>query len=314
MCMRWKRRFGLMLVLALLAGLSPVGAEEDEMFLTGLSEDDRAAVRAQPTQQPPAAQVNQTAPDMLETQAHDEADEKAGEEASGQAEAGANEASGAYGGYTAMSEPGVWHYPIPYELLTDTNDLIRLVNEDSLLDEKYKPRDLVRVKARKVSYDPMELRKEASEALSVMFEDAEIQGVMLYALSAYRSYGTQATMHYNRLKANNGVDDRAVAMAGASDHQTGLGADVIGKAFIGERLTSAFTRSKEALWLAEHCWEYGFVVRYPDEKQEITRIIYEPWHLRYVGLEVAAYMMNNDLCLEEFTEEWQAEVAAFEGR
>ncbi|MBO5571043.1 MAG: D-alanyl-D-alanine carboxypeptidase family protein [Clostridia bacterium] len=57
--------------------------------------------------------------------------------------------------------------------------------------------------------------------------------------------------------------------------------------------------------MAEHCWEHGFIVRYQKDKEEITRITFEPWHLRYVGVQVACYMRDHHLCLEEFTEEWE---------
>ncbi|MDR3050420.1 MAG: M15 family metallopeptidase [Oscillospiraceae bacterium] len=218
-------------------------------------------------------------------------------------------------GYTPMSMPGEWYYAVDYDTLlgAEKNRYIELVNQDHLLDSRYKPKDLVNIRVRKTSYDPIQMRKEASEALTTLFEDAASQGITLYALSGYRSYSTQRTMYYNRLEAHNGVDDKAVAYPGASDHQTGLGADVINKGSIDAKLSTRFVGTKEALWLGAHSWEYGFVVRYPEDKKDITGIIYEPWHLRYVGLDVAAYIANNNLCLEEFTVEWEAEKAAYEG-
>ena len=61
--------------------------------------------------------------------------------------------------------------------------------------------------------------------------------------------------------------------------------------------------TKEGKWLQENCWDYGFIIRYQEDKEEITKIIYEPWHLRYVGVQVAQYMHENNLSLEEFTQE-----------
>ena len=119
-------------------------------------------------------------------------------------------------------------------------------------------------------------------------------------------------MYYNRLKKNNGKDDGVVAYPRSSDHQTGLGIDVINKAGIGKKFTEAFGKTKEGKWLAENCWDYGFIIRYQKDKEEITEIIYEPWHLRYVGVQVAQYMRDNNLCLEEFTQEWQSAVAEYE--
>jgi len=121
-------------------------------------------------------------------------------------------------------------------------------------------------------------------------------------------------MYYNRLNKNNGKDDGVVAYPGSSDHQTGLGIDVINKAGIGKKFTEAFGKTKEGKWLAENCWDYGFIIRYQKDKEDITKIIYEPWHLRYVGVQVAQYMHANNLSLEEFTQEWNQAVAEYESR
>ena len=205
-----------------------------------------------------------------------------------------------------------WTYPISYELLT-TSEYIVLANKQSLLDENYIPSDLVKdLKCRKISYDPIQMREVAADALCALFDAAEEDGIYLYAHSGYRSYRTQNTMYYNRLKKNKGKDDGVVAVPGSSDHQTGLGIDVINKAGIGKKFTEAFGDTKQGKWLAENCWDYGFIIRYQEDKEEITEIVYEPWHLRYVGVQVAQYMRDQNLCLEEFTSEWQSAVAAYE--
>lgn len=206
-----------------------------------------------------------------------------------------------------------WTYPISYELLT-TSEYIVLANKDSLLDETYIPDDLTKLTCRKISYDPIEMRETASNALNELFDAAKEDSIYLYAHSGYRSYRTQKTMYYNRLEKNKGKDDGVVAYPGSSDHQTGLGIDVINKAGIGKKFTKAFGKTKEGKWLAENCWDYGFIIRYQEDKEDITQIIYEPWHLRYVGVQVAQYMRDNNLSLEEFTEEWQQAVAEYEGR
>lgn len=207
-----------------------------------------------------------------------------------------------------------WTYPIPYELLK-TSEYIVLANKTNLLDETYIPQDLVKdLDTRKISYDPIQMREVAANALKALFDAAEEDGLYIYAHSGYRSYQTQNTMYYNRLKKNNGKDDGVVAVPGSSDHQTGLGIDVINKAGIGKKFTEAFGDTKHGKWLAENCWDYGFIIRYQEDKEEITEIVYEPWHLRYVGVQVAQYMRDNNLCLEEFTAEWQAEVSAYESK
>ncbi len=176
-----------------------------------------------------------------------------------------------------------WTYPISYELL-HTSEYIVLANQENLLDENYVPEDLTKdLNCRKISYDPIQMRQAAADALCALFDAAEEDGIYLYAHSGYRSYRTQKTMYYNRLERNNGKDDGVVAYPGSSDHQTGLGIDVINKAGIGKKFTSAFGETKQGKWLAENCWDYGFILRYQKDKEEITGITYEPWHLRYVG-------------------------------
>lgn len=207
-----------------------------------------------------------------------------------------------------------WTYPIPYDLLK-TSEYIVLANKTNLLAEDYVPGDLVKdLDCRKISYDPIQMREVAAAALKALFDAAQGDGLYLYAHSGYRSYKTQKTMYSNRLKANNGKDDGVVAYPGSSDHQTGLGIDVINKAGIGKKFTKAFGETEHGKWLAENCWDYGFIIRYQPDKEDITEIIYEPWHLRYVGVQVAQYMRDQNLCLEEFTAEWKAEVTAYESK
>ena len=208
-------------------------------------------------------------------------------------------------------ETAQWAYPIPYDLLM-TSDYIVLTNKENLLSEDYIPPDLVKLTCKKISSDPIQMREVAANALSDMFAAAKEDGITLYAHSGYRSYRTQKTMYSNRLKKNNGKDDGVVAYPGSSDHQTGLGIDIINKAGIGKKFTTAFAETKEGKWVAENCWNYGFVIRYQKNKEDITQIMFEPWHLRYVGVQVAQYMHENDLSLEEFTAEWKEAAAEYQ--
>ena len=91
-----------------------------------------------------------------------------------------------------------------------------------------------------------------------------------------------------------------IALTGASEHHTGLAVDIVGKNHQGLDKSQAST--KEAIWLNEHAAEYGFILRFPQDKVEITGISYESWHFRYVGEEAAKFMKENNLCLEEFVE------------
>ena len=212
-------------------------------------------------------------------------------------------------------EPALpWEYPIDPLTLYDADHFLTLANRDHLLDERFAPNDLVKVTAKHVKGD-FQIRKPVHEALLAMFAAAQEDGCTLYVKSAYRSYSTQNTMYYNRLEKNHGKDDGWVSYPGASDHQTGLGLDILNYAWTQkDGMNSDFIKDKEAQWMAAHCHEYGFVIRYPEDKVAVTGINYEPWHLRYVGVKCAAYMRENNLSLEEFTEEWQAYIADYNAR
>ncbi len=215
-------------------------------------------------------------------------------------------------GATAENLPA-WEYPIEPEIIDNFEQYITLANRTHLLDSGYVPDDLVKVSVRRASgVGAMELRKAANDALAAMFDAAAEAGYTLYLKSAYRSYQTQKTMYNNRLQKM-GRDDGLVSYPGASDHQTGLGVDVLNYAWTQkDGMNKEFAKTAEAQWMLEHCQEFGFILRYMDDKEEITKIKFEPWHFRYVGKEVAAYIMENHLSLEEFTEEWQNYVAEYE--
>ena len=155
------------------------------------------------------------------------------------------------------------------------------------------------------------LQETCAEALVAMSEGARADGYNLYLKSAYRSYQTQKTMYTNRLKKNKGKDDGWVSQPGSSDHQTGLGCDVVPKSWRDKAMNGKMGKEPECIWMAEHCQEYGFILRYPSDKEEITEINYEPWHMRYVGIPAATYIMENGLCLEEFTEQLQEAIREY---
>ena len=215
----------------------------------------------------------------------------------------------------------LWDFPID---LYDMNpDFIRLANKHMLLEKGYVCEPLVTLKTRKVNSDgttnggvrkassaEMQLQQDCAAALVEMCEAAEAEGIRLYLKSAYRSWQTQNTMYYNRLQKY-GYDDGWVSMPGASDHQTALGCDVVSYEWRDRGMNEQFAETAEAKWMAAHCAEYGFILRYPEGKVEITEINFEPWHLRYVGNPVATYIMDNGLCLEEFHEQLAAAIDAF---
>lgn len=214
--------------------------------------------------------------------------------------------------HSESSQPA-WTYVLPANLLENKNGNLTLVNQDNVLESSFVPYNLQRLKLRGTNRFH-ELRKEAADALTALFAAAEEAGHELYVKSSYRSYQTQNTMYANRLEKY-GKDDGVVAKPGTSDHQTGLGVDVLNKEWINkEGMTPAFGETAEARWMEAHCADFGFIIRYLPEKQEITKIIYEPWHLRYVGVEVAKYIMDNRLSLEEFTDEVKQAISAYESQ
>ena len=143
------------------------------------------------------------------------------------------------------------------------------------------------------------------QALLDMCVAAEEEGLDVYLTSCYRSYASQAD-NFTRVCINNGVADGKDANgyyitmpAGCSEHQSGLCADIVDKWY--GTLRAADQRDKPLqVWLAAHCQDYGFILRFPEGKEEITGVMYEPWHFRYVGTDAAKYIMDNGLCLEEF--------------
>lgn len=138
------------------------------------------------------------------------------------------------------------------------------------------------------------LTKECSDAFSAMKAAAANDGVKLEIVSGYRSYETQERI-YNKYVAKDGKAnaDTYSARPGTSEHQTGLAMDL-------NSLSTSFGETKEGKWLAENCCKYGFIIRYPEGKQNITGYIYEPWHVRYVGTDKATAIYESGLCLEEY--------------
>jgi zinc D-Ala-D-Ala carboxypeptidase len=157
----------------------------------------------------------------------------------------------------------------------------------------YAPSDLVSVGG------GQQLRSEAASALTDMFEAAAAEGLYLESLSGYRSYNTQVSV-YNREVATFGqiVADTQSAKPGFSEHQTGLAIDVGGG---GCGIEDCFAETAEGKWVAANAHKYGFIIRYPEDKDSVTGYRYEPWHLRYVGVELATEMHNKNIqTLEEF--------------
>lgn len=150
-----------------------------------------------------------------------------------------------------------------------------------------------------------------ADALREMLTACAQHTADLVLTSAYRSYEYQAMLYENKvagiLAEQNVTQDEAeaiaateVAVPGTSEHGTGLAVDIYSTSYL--TLDEGFADTDVGKWFVEHCTEYGFIIRYPENKQDITGIIYEPWHFRYVGVEAAKYISEHNLCLEEFIE------------
>ncbi len=143
-----------------------------------------------------------------------------------------------------------------------------------------------------------------AQPLIDMIQACKAAGLPVYLSSGYRSYATQQA-NFERVCANNGITDgkngegNYITMpAGHSEHQTGLCCDITD--YYHEIKNDSIAEIATVQWLAEHCDEYGFILRFPQEKRDVTHVMGESWHFRYVGVEAAKYMKANNLCLEEF--------------
>ncbi|MCQ2405651.1 MAG: M15 family metallopeptidase [Oscillospiraceae bacterium] len=196
----------------------------------------------------------------------------------------------------------------PEDPLADLPDIsvydwnLKLVNNTNVLQSGFAP------EVTKVQNDQY-FDSRAAEKLTEMLQGAANAGFGTYISAAYRPYSTQAYIFYGKASqiAWGGTVEYAeaeiqarelVAYPGTSDHQTGLGVDIMPNSEM-KMVAEEVEDNALLVWLKEHCAEYGFILRFPKDKKDITGW-YEPWHFRYVGEEAAAYIMEKGLCLEEF--------------
>lgn len=208
--------------------------------------------------------------------------------------------------------------PTPAAVQVLAGSLPLLVNRQHPVASDFAPADLVNLSEYcdsslvKIKYDGTQGVREAADALLRMLEAAKADGITNWQVSAaYRSYADQQRIFDNKVKSfqNNNPDwslsrcrsaaSVTVADPGASEHHTGLAFDMT------VPNTSMFLGTKQCTWLHQHCWEYGFILRYTDEKQQITGFAGEAWHIRYVGTEHSLAMQQSGQCLEEYLGEVQ---------
>ena len=188
----------------------------------------------------------------------------------------------------------------------DENYLL-LVNKTHPLSSDYWPEDLVEVSktvAGVGNKDTKKMRRVAAEAMDRMIAAAAEEGIDIAVRTGFRSYDYQKTL-FDSYAKNNGAEKANTfsAHAGESEHQTGLACDLGGKSQ-NYALSYSFGDTKEGKWCYEHCAEYGFILRFIDGTDKspgpITGYVYEAWHFRYVGEEVAKEIMEKGITFEEY--------------
>ncbi|MBM7553671.1 D-alanyl-D-alanine carboxypeptidase family protein [Thalassobacillus pellis] len=183
-------------------------------------------------------------------------------------------------------------------LAHDKSDIL-LVNKQQSLSETYFPENLM-IPEVDFSGDKEKMQAKAANALEAMFNQAEQDGVQLYAASGYRSYHYQEDLfqywvnQYGEQEAN-----RFSAKPGESEHQTGLTMDVTSAA-VDFQLEQSFGETEAGKWLEQHASEFGFIIRYPEGKEAVTGYTYEPWHLRYIGTDHARKVDSLHVTLETY--------------
>lgn len=178
-----------------------------------------------------------------------------------------------------------------------------LVNKKRNLPDTYVPEDLVTLSEVPTVLENPEvnqLRNAAYEALIELFNTAKESGYELYARSGYRSYNTQASLYSSYIESyGQQAADKYSAKPGQSEHQTGLSIDITCEA-LNYTLDTTFAETEEGKWVAENAHCFGYIIRYPKGKEEITGYSYEPWHIRYLGTELAEEVYESGLTLEEY--------------
>lgn len=189
------------------------------------------------------------------------------------------------------------------------DDFLLLVNSENRLSQNYVPEDLAEI----AGAAEKQLREYAAKALEALLLEAQANGIKnLRVSSAYRSYANQNYLfnyYINDTIAKKGVSYEAAyqevitysAPAGMSEHQTGLAIDITSQSSLDE----SFAQTEQYRWLSQNAHKFGFILRYPEDKTEITKIVFEPWHFRFVGRYHATRIYESGLCLEEYLDKLQ---------
>ncbi len=171
-----------------------------------------------------------------------------------------------------------------------------LVNKYLYLNNDYVPNNLVNLD-NKYSKNGIKLVKSAKDMFEKMYNDAIKDGYKIRIMSSYRSYDYQ-TYLYNKYKKEDGIKeaDMCSARPGYSEHQTGLCIDIDD----GKTSYEQFNQSPSYIWMINNSYKYGYIERYPKGKENITGYKYEPWHYRYVGIDIAKFIHDNKITFDEY--------------
>lgn len=178
------------------------------------------------------------------------------------------------------------------ELGIDINDyMFLLANIDNSIGD-YTP-ELVEIE------NGRKFDKRAADYLKRFIGDAREAGLNVFLSSTYRGKYSQKMLYDRKVEQYGEEEAKTIVLPpGTSEHQTGLAADITDIYY--EFKTKDIENTETFKWLNEHCQDYGFILRYPKDKEDITKVIYEPWHFRFVGEVAAKYIKEHNLCLEEF--------------
>ena len=168
--------------------------------------------------------------------------------------------------------------------------ILTIVNKYNFIPNDYIPKNLITVNG-------LSINKEAYNSYLDMKNDMEKENLYIRIISAYRSYDYQESLYANYLKSNSqNIVDTYSARAGYSEHHTGLAIDIDNTKLNYNK----FYLTKEYLWMQDNAYKYGFILRYPKDKDNITGYSFEPWHYRYVGKEVSKYIKEHNITYEEY--------------
>jgi len=187
------------------------------------------------------------------------------------------------------------------KIIDEEDDILVLVNKNNKLTKSYIPKDLQKLNI-KYSNEDKYLREMAKNSFEKLSKKAKKEGLKIIAVSAYRSFDYQENLFNNYVvEYGKKYALKCSAKPGHSEHQTGLAVDVEGS----NNDYDNFIDTKEYLWMKDNAHKYGFILRYPKGKENITGFKFEPWHYRYVGRFIATIIHSEKLTLEEFFEKYK---------